>query len=170
MEWPAYLSPEKHFATADLIRSATAEARGIDNRPPDDLLGNATRLVALCEQARAILGKAAGREVRMVESSGFRCLTLNKAVGGSGSHPGEKVSAHCFFRALDFHTDGWNLVESFHALKDSDLPFDKLIYEIDHNGAAWLHLQVGREGATPAGIVLRGVKTPNGSSYVELPR
>ena len=166
MDWPEHLS--EHFAFKDLIHSDRAEKLGIDNTPPDDLLGNATRLAAICERARTALGHAAGREVRMVEHSGFRCLALNAAVGGSGK-PGETLSAHCFFRALDFHTDGMNLMDAFYALRDSDVPFDKLIFERDHKGNSWLHLQDAREGATPARRVLRGVKTPNGSTFQELP-
>lgn len=168
MEWPDSLSP--HFSTASLVRSSRASAMGIDNTPPDDLIGNAQRLVAMAEQARAVLGKAAGREIPMVVTSGFRCLALNRAVGGSGSHPGETISAHCYFRAMDFIPTGMGVADAFEALRGSELDFDKLIFEIDHEGDTWIHLQVAREGATPARRVFRGVKTPVGSTYQELPR
>ena len=166
--WPAKLSP--HFQTSELARSSKAEALGIPNEPPLELLPNALRLVELAELARAALCEAAGRDVRMVLSSGYRSPALNVAVGGSGTNPGEKLSAHCDFRAIDFHPEGTNLATAFEVLRRGVVPFDKLIFEIDSHGASWLHLQVARAEEAPARRVLRGVKGPNSSSYREIPR
>lgn len=161
------LSP--HFTLEELTRSSTAERLGISNDPPESLAANAVRLCGLAEEARDILCRAVGREVRMVPSSGYRSPEVNAAVGGSGAKAGEKLSAHCDFRAMDFHPEGTNLANAFDVLRRSLLPFDKLIFEIDSRGAAWIHLQVEREGERPARIVLRGIKGPNGSSYGRLP-
>jgi len=163
------LSP--HFSLSELTRSETATRLGIPNDPPEGLAANAVRLCELAEEARDILCRAAGREVRMVVSSGYRSpeLNANPAVGGAGAKPGEKLSAHCDFRAMDFHPEGTNLATAFDVLRRSALPFDKLIFEIDSRGAAWLHLQVEREGERPARLVLRGMKGPDGSSYRRLP-
>lgn len=166
--WPERLSD--HFTFAELIRSETAERLGIVNVPPIELLPNAQRLVALAERARAILCKAAGHDVKMIPSSGYRCNALNSRVGGSGANPGEKLSAHVMFRAMDFRTDGMSLPLAFDTLRRSGLDFDKLIWEIDSKGSSWIHLQVGRQGATPAQRVLRGVKLPGRSTFQEMAR
>lgn len=164
--WPERLTP--HFSLAELTRSSVAATLGIENDPPPELIGNALRLCELAEFARDLLGQLAGVEVRIDVSSGYRCLTLNAAVGGSGGREGEKLSAHCDFRAIDFHVHGTNLPTAFEALAKSSLPFDKLILEIDTHGATWLHLQAPREGAAPARRVLRGMKGPSGSTYRDL--
>jgi hypothetical protein len=167
MSWPAELSP--HFTLSELTRSDWAEEHGIPNDPPEALAGNAVRLCELAELARAALSAAAGRDVKMIPSNGYRSPAVNVGVGGSGARPGEKLSAHCDFRAIDFHVEGTNLATAFDVLRRSAIPFDKLIFEIDSHGATWLHLQVERAGEVPARRVLRGVKGPNGSTYRELP-
>ena len=161
--WPEKLA--EHFATKDFLYSRTAEKYGIKNIPPDALLGNALRLGTLAEEARRVLSVAAGHEVYMHESSGFRCLELNRKVGGAGKKAGEKLSAHCDFRALDFTVSGMDLKTAFDVLRASNLDFDQLIYEIDSKGAAWLHIQVRKEGGKARRNVLRGVKAPSGSTY-----
>ena len=168
MSWPEHLSP--HFPYSEMVRSEYAAAHGIDNAPPEALEQNALRLAALCERARAILCDGAGHDVAMIPSSGFRCARLNTAVGGSGGRPGEKLSAHMAFRAIDFHTRDMNLAMAFDTLRRSGLDFDKLIWEIDARGNAWIHLQVARDGAFPARRVFRGVKLPSGSTFEELAR
>lgn len=164
--WPARLSP--HFTLQELTQSAKAAALIIANDPPEALLPNALRLANLAEIVRDLLGKSAGREVSMTVTSGYRSLGLNSAVGGSGRNPGEKLSAHVEFRAMDFLVQGTNLATAFEVIRKSATPFDKLIFEIDSRGAAWLHLQVEREGAVPARRVLRGMKGAVSSSYREL--
>ena len=161
--WPEKLA--EHFTLKAFLYSKAAEKHGIKNVPPDALLGNALRIGALAEEARRILSAAAGHEVYMHESSGYRCLELNKKVGGAGNKKGEKLSAHCDFRALDFAVSGMDIKTAFDVLRASDLDFDQLILEIDSNGATWIHIQVRKEGGKARRNVLRGVKTPNGSTY-----
>jgi len=165
--WPARLSP--HFTLHELTQSAKAAALNIANDPPEELLPNALRLANLAETVRDLLGQAAGREVLMSLTSGYRCPELNSAVGGAGKNPGEKLSAHVDFRSIDFLVLGTNLASAFETIRKSAAPFDKLIFEIDSRGAAWLHLQVERQGEEPARRVLRGVKGPLSSTYRELP-
>lgn len=83
----------------------------------------------------------------LLVTSGFRCPTLNRAVGGSGSRPGQKPSAHMDGRALDVWPLRMSLLDAMEkilAFRD-DLPFEKVIWE----QGSWLHLQAPRH-AEPA--------------------
>jgi hypothetical protein len=79
-----------HFTRAELIRSKTAQERGIDNSPPEHLLAELDFTQAGCERIRAALG------FPMIIHSGYRCPQLNDAVGGSPS------SQHMAGQAVDF--------------------------------------------------------------------
>ena len=165
--FPAMLS--QHFSLESLEHSQKALDLGIDNTPPDSTAGNALRLAESLETCRAFLCSHYGKDVPMVPTSGFRCLELNHAVGGAGIKPGQTLSAHCDFRACDFHPLGVNLVDAFEALRRSGLPFDQLILEMDSRGDLWIHWGIAPEGVTPRQEVLRGLKTPTGSTYTRLP-
>lgn len=159
--------PEKlsdHFSFKEAIRSRKAEKLKLDNTPPDDLLDNALASAALNEQARAILSKAAGTEVFFDVTSWFRSLEVNKAAGGSGARPGEKLSAHCRFLATDTVFRNIGVTEAFKVLKESTLPFDKLIWETD-GAAVWLHLQAAAPGSTPRRLAYTGVKGASGQMF-----
>jgi hypothetical protein len=65
-----------HFSLAELTRSATATARGIDNTPPPDAVSNLLYTAEMLERIRATLG------VPIVVTSGYRGPRLNAAVGG----------------------------------------------------------------------------------------
>lgn len=67
----------EHFTLHEFERSETASARGIDNKVPPELIPNLKRL---CVEILEPLRKYANEPVRI--SSGYRCPSLNKAVGG----------------------------------------------------------------------------------------
>ncbi len=69
--------PQRHFSRAELIRSARAVALHIDNIPPKDLDPALAFTMAGLERIRAFLRHP------MKIHSGYRCLALNNAVGGS---------------------------------------------------------------------------------------
>ena len=89
------LSP--NFSLSELVYSETAEKNGIDNTPPPEIVENLKRLAAGLETVRALLG--APLEI----SSGYRCVALNEAVGGSGA------SQHLLGLAVDFACPGRKL-------------------------------------------------------------
>ena len=68
-----------HFSLAELVRSDTAAAKGIDNTPPDDLLPRPVMLAEMLERIRATLG------VPVIVTSGYRSPQVNIAVGGATS-------------------------------------------------------------------------------------
>jgi uncharacterized protein YcbK (DUF882 family) len=85
-----------HLTLAEFTHSDTAQRLGINNDLPHTLVEQAKRTGALLERIRAELSVQAGREVPILVSSGFRCTTLNAAIGSSAT------SDHVRALALDF--------------------------------------------------------------------
>jgi uncharacterized protein YcbK (DUF882 family) len=75
----------------------------------------------------------------LIIHSGYRCLTLNKAIGGS------KTSQHCLFEATDFHIVNIPLQTVFDWIrKESGLKFGQLILEGWSGGyPSWIHISLG---------------------------
>lgn len=72
-----------HFTLAELTRSAKAEQLGIDNTPAQELVPRLVLLAELLERIRDTLGRP------VIVTSGYRCESLNIAVGGAttSDHP-----------------------------------------------------------------------------------
>lgn len=123
-----------HFSSEELSHSDVALRRGYDNTPNAGELANLARLAgSLLEPARALLG------VPMQVNSGFRCPSVNAAVGGAQN------SAHMDGRACDFVPVGMDLVAAFEKLAHSGLPYDQIIIECN----AWVHIAVAQVGVNP---------------------
>ena len=84
----------KNFSLAELVKSQTAERKGIDNTPNPKQKKN---LKLLCEN---ILQPIRDRFGPFIVSSGFRCHELSAAVGSSIK------SQHCQGLAVDFEVPG----------------------------------------------------------------
>jgi len=150
---PGYLTP--HFTLAEMIRSDTATARGIDNSPnPTEI----ERLTALCEVLELIRTKLGNKPITI--TSAFRSEALNKAVGGVPN------SAHRLGLAADFICPSFGsptkicneLLEDMH-----ELGLDQLINE-KTGGSEWVHVGLSlaepryqaltiTDGGTQIGIV-----------------
>lgn len=72
------LSP--HFSLSEFTDSDTALRLGIDNSLPDSLLEEAMATADMQERTRAYLSHIAGRDIPIVQTSGYRCLALNTAL------------------------------------------------------------------------------------------
>lgn len=114
----------------ELYASATATAKGINNKPSVQQMIN---LVYLCAFVLEPLRVAMGEPIKI--GSGFRCQALNKAVGGVYN------SQHMKGQAADLCIDGdkqkgrkW-----FNYIRDH-LPFDQLIWEHNSKGTYWVHV------------------------------
>ena len=114
----------------ELYASATATAKGINNKPSVQQMIN---LVYLCAFVLEPLRVAMGEPIKI--GSGFRCQALNKAVGGVYN------SQHLKGQAADLCIDGdiqkgrkW-----FNYIKNH-LPFDQLIWEHNSKGTYWVHV------------------------------
>ena len=119
-----------HFTMEELYASATATAKGINNKPSVQQMIN---LVYLCAYVLEPLRVAMNEPIKI--GSGFRCQALNKAVGGVYN------SQHMKGQAADLYIDGdiqkgrkW-----FNYIKNH-LPFDQLIWEHNSKGTYWVHV------------------------------
>lgn len=119
-----------HFTVEEMYASATATAKGIDNRPNTQQIIN---MVYLCAYVLEPLRVAMNEPIKI--GSGFRCQKLNKAVGGVYN------SQHMKGQAADLCIDGdiqkgrkW-----FNYIRDH-LPFDQLIWEHNAKGSYWVHV------------------------------
>ena len=120
-----------HFTIEELYASATAKAKGIDNKPSTQQMIN---LVYLCAYVLEPLRVAMSEPIKI--GSGFRSQALNKAVGGVYN------SQHLKGQAADLCIDGdiqkgrkW-----FNYIR-YNLPFDQLIWEKNpKTGNCWVHV------------------------------
>lgn len=120
----------KYFTIEELTRSITAQRLGIDNTPPPAAVKNLHRLV---EQVLDPLREAWGGPIHV--NSGYRCVALNRAVGGAPR------SQHMKGEAADI-TVGSRLDNArlYHLLMQLHLPVDQAINERDF---AWIHVSCG---------------------------
>ena len=115
----------EHFTIEELIRSQVALRLGIDNRPPVGVVENLRNLcTTLLEPVRGLWG------VPVHVNSGYRSLQINEFVGGS------PTSAHVVGLAADLVPVGLDLQRAFDMVRQSDLPFDQVIFEC----RSWIHL------------------------------
>lgn len=136
----------KYFTISELIRSDTAIARKIwngANREQED------NLIALVAAVLDPLRMSYGKPIHI--SSGYRCPTLNKAIGGVAN------SQHMKGEAADIDlgstTENRKLAK---LIVDLKLPFDQLIDEANY---AWVHVSHKKNGGNRGQILrMRGGK------------
>jgi len=124
-----YLSP--HFTLAEMTRSDTATARGIDNTPNEQETVNLSKVCETMEEIRSLLG-----DKPITITSAFRSEALNKAVGGVPN------SAHRLGLAADFVCPSFGTPTQIcnHLLgRVSSLDLDQLINE-KTGGGEWVHI------------------------------
>lgn len=117
----------KYFTIEELCKSDTANSRGIDNTPTEEVKAN---LEALIENVLDPLREAYGKPIYV--NSGYRCPALNKAVGGVST------SEHQSGRAADIDTHDYNENKKlFELAQKLKLPFRQLI---DESNLSWVHI------------------------------
>ena len=136
----------KNFSLAELVASQVATRKGIDNTPAPAIVANLTRLAALLEQVRALVGGP------ITISSGYRSPALNKAVGGAAN------SAHVLGLAADISTTKLTPKALALLIRQSDIAFDQLIYE-----GTWVHIALS--ASAPRRQVLTAKFAGGGVSY-----
>lgn len=130
----------RNFTYEELTRSATAERKGLRNRPKTKEEESVVieNLKALCMEVLQPLRDYLGKPV--VISSGYRSEEVNKAVGGV------KRSQHLRGEAADIHVENTEqLIVIMHFIMDN-CDFDQLIWEKNKTGAQWVHVSYKREG------------------------
>lgn len=121
----------EHFTLEEFEFSSTARAHGIDNKVPVSLIPS---LTTLCREVLEPLREHVQEPV--IISSGYRCPTLNKLVGGS------PTSQHMTGEACDIHlSDQKKLREWFTWLMDN-VNADQLILERASKTSThyWIHV------------------------------
>lgn len=134
------LSP--HFNLREFTKSQTAEKYQLYNIPRDEAeIANLKALAAhVLEPVRALT------RGYVVITSGFRCATLNRLVGGA------VTSQHLYGEAADIIVRGmpaFDVASLIHAAADT-IPFDQLIYEARLSGdtwTEWVHISHRRLGS-----------------------
>jgi len=121
------LSP--NFTLAELIKSQTAERKGIDNHPEPSHIDNLKLL------AENILQPIRDKFGPFIVSSGYRSPELCVAVGSTIK------SQHAKGQAADFEVSG---IDNYDLARwiESNLPFDQLILECYKPGdknSGWVH-------------------------------
>lgn len=116
----------KYFTFDELCKSATAEAKGIDNTPTEEVKKNLENLVKyVLDPLREKYGKP------IYVNSGYRSEALNKAVGGS------KTSQHQYGYAADIDARTTKGNQELFDLIAKNFVFDQLIDEKDYS---WIHV------------------------------
>lgn len=118
----------KYFTISEFTKSSTAEKNHIDNSIPNVLLENALYTLKRLDDIREKYGKP------IIITSGYRCPSLNKLVGGVAT------SYHQKALAADLKWDA--------ALYDFiayNCKYDKLIFEKSKN-SKWIHIQFNPDG------------------------
>ena len=134
-----------HFTFGELIRSETAERKGIDNSPPDYLIEKLQRLcLEILEPVRLYYGSP------FRPNSGYRSPELNTEIGGSST------SQHCKAEAVDIEIAGISNYELAVWIEEN-LKFDQVILECYRQGepnSGWVHVSLKGEESTNRAIAL----------------
>ena len=120
-----------HFTLEELIATSHRE---FDNTPNATEIANLTRLAAMLEQVKTVLG---GKPVMI--NSGFRSKAVNDSVGS------KDTSQHRIGCAADIRVPGMTPNEVVKAIIASDIGYDQLIREFD----SWTHISVPDMVARP---------------------
>lgn len=122
----------EHFTLEELTHT---DHREFDNTPNASEIANLTRLAALLEQVKSVIG---GKPVMV--NSAFRSKKVNDAVGS------KDTSQHRTGCAADIRIPGMTPDEVVRAVIASGLPYDQVIREFDR----WTHISIPNQfGQTP---------------------
>lgn len=117
----------KYFTVSELIRSDTAQQKGIDNTPPPAIK---VKLTSLINNLLDPIREAWDGPISV--NSGYRCPVLNKAVGGV------PTSQHQKGEAADITVGSPELNRQlFDLIATGDFDFDQLI---DESHYSWIHI------------------------------
>lgn len=133
----------KFFTLKEFVNSETANANNVDNTPNFEQIVNIYRLCGLVlEPARKQLGRP------ITVTSGYRCPTLNKLVGGVSN------SQHMTGCAADLKCDGMS--ELFEILAENE-NVDQLLFE-DNGRTRWIHVSIALPDEKPRRQINRNYK------------
>ena len=120
---------KNYFTITELCKSATATAKGIRNTPTSTREFDA--MVVLITECLNPIRERYGHPIRV--TSGYRCETLNRIVGGVASSQHVKGEAADLQGATDDET-----ARIFECARDLGV-FDQLLFE-HSKGKRWVHI------------------------------
>ena len=135
-----------YFTYEELTNSSTANRLGIDNTPTStEVINNIIEIMTILDGIREewtiICENNDWGSPVIIVNSGYRCMALNKAVGGS------KTSSHMNGSAVDIvpkngrNKEFLEFIDMY--LMYHDVQFDELISEKPVNGVpSWVHLSL----------------------------
>lgn len=125
-----------HFSLSEMILSAEATRRGLDNTPTKPIIENLRRLAEKMEEIRSVLGNP------ITVSSGYRSPAVNAAIKGA------KKSEHMDGRACDFICPAYGTpLQVAKAIKAAGIEYNQLIHEF----GGWVHISI-----PPVGVAAKG--------------
>lgn len=136
------LSP--HFDLDEFMVSEYGARKGIDNTPSLETLAKLRTTAAGMEMVREALGNNP-----ISVSSAYRCVRINRAIGGSAN------SQHCNGEAVDFKCPAFGTPRDIVAkLVKSGIKFDQLILEFWQGGnTGWVHISFAHKPRGQALII-----------------
>ena len=141
---------KNYFKEHELYQSYTANINNVDNTPNKEEM---ERLLYLRDNYLNPIREKFGSPI--IISSGYRCEKLNKLVGGVNT------SNHLYGHAFDLVPQNKNIkglydtIQQF--LKETNLPFDELIYENSGN-SKWVHFAVRLDNKPNRSKILNIIK------------
>lgn len=122
---------DESFRLQEYTHSETAIRFNINNIPSDEAIGNLKFLHKIRLQLENQIGG------KLIITSAFRCLELNKKIGSSDN------SQHIKGEAMDFICLGYTPKDLFEFIKNkAEFEYDQLILEFNQ----WIHLSVKKDG------------------------
>ena len=135
-----------NFSISEFIQSETAIKNRINNMPDLNSLDNLLKLIVFVMQPlREKINKP------IIITSGFRCLQLNKLVGGVSN------SGHLNGTSADFVVKGMGIEQAYQFIKSSGIKYTQLIQE----KGQWLHIQYNHNNLKCENLRY------NGKSYIK---
>jgi len=123
----------KHFSLKEFTKSQTADRKGLDNTPPQDIIPKLSFLATqILEPLRERIQKP------IIITSGYRSPELSLAIGSS------QLSQHCKGEAVDIEALGMSTLNLAEMIINH-FPFDQIILECYKKGdmnSGWVHVSL----------------------------
>jgi hypothetical protein len=123
----------KHFSLKEFTKSQTADRKGLDNTPPQDIIPKLSFLATqILEPLRERIQKP------IIITSGYRSPELSLAIGSS------QLSQHCKGEAVDIEALGMSTLNLAEMIINH-FEFDQVILECYKKGdmnSGWVHVSL----------------------------
>ncbi len=123
----------KHFSLKEFTKSQTADRKGLDNTPPQDIIPKLSFLATqILEPLRERIQKP------IIITSGYRSPQLSLAIGSS------QLSQHCKGEAIDIEALGMSTLNLAEMIINH-FEFDQVILECYKKGdmnSGWVHVSL----------------------------